>query len=238
MATADIVSTLECCACGATGKKNFSRIHKQSFKTKLDVDGNVIPEQKLEWRIFKCKSCDENTHVSQLGDNVYVSEEYVGPCLPISAFTWWFEYEPEMDCDYGNGKTAHYDSGITLWVGYTDKLNDDYVPYDDVRDEHLFGVFDYLHQKGILCDNAMENAWEVHVSRDSYMKVPRTDEEVMQYIRDLLTAIGGVESPELAQDNEGLVSAKTTLHVSAEKRYAEIIADGLIGFGPDLGIQI
>lgn len=206
MSTTDIVGQLVCHGCGATGKNNLKRGHKQSFKTILNTAGELIPETKVEWRAFICQQCGEVSHTTQMGNEVYLTEQ--DACLPMSAVDWWVEYDGFV------GLSADSRCDIMLWVGYKEKVNDDYVAYDDVRDDNLLGVLQYLQLNGLYVCNSMENAWEVSLAQDS--STIKTDYDVIMKLKELMTAIGGKESEDLVNEEVDLEFAKTRQHKSIE----------------------
>ena len=85
-----IKANVKCIQCNSN---NLKRNYKKSFKSPYNSEGDFIPEI-MEWRQFKCKSCDQHTNVLNNKDKIIlISEE---PVLPLCAFTMWFQ-NPEKN---------------------------------------------------------------------------------------------------------------------------------------------
>ena len=172
MKTADAITHIG--FCNECGSNKFKRIYKKTFPATFGSNGQDMPAPgKVEWRVFECKQCGEMSHVCNIDNDVKATPD--SPCLPPSAYEWFFSLE----------------DGFGFETYINDQVPEDYVRYDDLRDEHLFGIIERLQSKyGLLVGNTMENAWNLSLDVSRKAEFPDFD-SLHKYIMDALVEVLG-----------------------------------------------
>ena len=138
-----IKANVTCVHCNSN---NLKRNYKKSFKSLYNSEGDFIPET-MEWRQFKCKSCDQHTNfLNNKSSIISVSSEVL---LPLSAFCFYFD----EDIEYTS----------SLWIFFSDELSDAYrnntikIPHSDLRENNILFFEKLLKDNQYIFSNLSES---------------------------------------------------------------------------------
>lgn len=142
-----IKENVSCIHCGSSKLK---RRYKKTFCTTVDLDGNIVPEEKINWRVYECLECEEHTHVNSTDTEIKSITE--SACLSFSCYEYYF-------CV--NNDLLDEDSLCFCLVPSYDYYAIDFVIEDDIRDENIYGFAGYFLKNNIAVSNVLENTWRV-----------------------------------------------------------------------------
>lgn len=152
--SADIKSILRC-HCGNCNHKEFKRVKKLNTKSVVDYDGNLIPETTIPVRVFTCLKCDMPLNIHEFNNAMYADAENG----IIDEYNQFYSTTSILEFTIDNTSMNWNVLALGLWLN-TDKF-EDYISYDDLRDENIMGICQHFLQNGIVLCNSMENIWEI-----------------------------------------------------------------------------
>lgn len=138
-----IKANVKCVHCNSN---NLKRNYKKSFKSAYNSEGDFIPEN-MEWRQFKCKSCEQHTNVlNNKSSIISVSSEVL---LPLSAFCFYFDEDIE--------------NTSSVWIFFSDELREAYqndiidIPHSDLRENNILFFEPLLKNNKHIFSNLSEH---------------------------------------------------------------------------------